>query len=528
MKRVAFVAGGVLLVLILGAVGVGAYVLSNANAALTTGSTSLAQIQMPSVGGKIESVSAVIGQDDTPLPVDIRGDSIYPTKMIPVGQPVTIDVVIQRPSWNSWLTGKTEHLQISVKTPAAHLREHFLTVPSGNQLQLHFAQPVQVVSYGTIGGKLTRTVLATPQADVSLPRTALAGSIWVSAAPRAWESSRPAVVSWFPAGNGVTAVATPSPGTQIKSGTPITLTFSKPVSAALRDGAPTVSPAGSGTWHTIGSHAIQFEPTGYGYGLGATVTVSVPKDVTIVGGKHVGSDPSATWTVPQGSTLRLQQLLAELGYLPVSFKSAHPVARTPTAQEAAAVDPPKGAFSWRWANTPSQVTSMWQAGTYGEMTKGAIMAFENNENMTADGVAGPALWKALINAALSHQVSTFGYTFVMVSENSPETIDVWHSGRTALTGLVNTGIPEAPTAEGVFAVFEHALSVTMSGTNPDGSHYSDPGVPYVSYFNGGDALHGFLRASYGFEQSLGCVEMPYSEAATVYPYTPIGTLVDVS
>ena len=50
----------------------------------------------------------------------------------------------------------------------------------------------------------------------------------------------------------------------------------------------------------------------------------------------------------------------------------------------------------------------------------------------------------------------------------------------------------------------------------------------VSYFNGGDALHGFIRASYGFPQSLGCVEMPYSEAAQVYPYTPIGTLVDVT
>ena len=95
-------------------------------------------------------------------------------------------------------------------------------------------------------------------------------------------------------------------------------------------------------------------------------------------------------------------------------------------------------------------------------------------------------------------------------------------------GPVNTGIPPAPTAQGMFAVFEHAPSVTMSGTNPDGSHYSDPGVPYVSYFNGGDALHGFLRASYGSAQSLGCVEMPYSEAAAVYPYTPIGTLVDVT
>jgi lipoprotein-anchoring transpeptidase ErfK/SrfK len=81
--------------------------------------------------------------------------------------------------------------------------------------------------------------------------------------------------------------------------------------------------------------------------------------------------------------------------------------------------------------------------------------------------------------------------------------------------------------QGLFPVFEHALSVTMSGTNPNGSHYSDPGVPYVSYFNGGDALHGFLRGSYGSAQSLGCVEMPYSEAASVYPFTPIGTLVNV-
>jgi lipoprotein-anchoring transpeptidase ErfK/SrfK len=68
----------------------------------------------------------------------------------------------------------------------------------------------------------------------------------------------------------------------------------------------------------------------------------------------------------------------------------------------------------------------------------------------------------------------------------------------------------------------------MSGTNPDGSTYSDPGIPWVSYFNGGDALHGFIRASYGFPQSLGCVEMPYATAGEVFPYTPIGTIVHVT
>ena len=67
----------------------------------------------------------------------------------------------------------------------------------------------------------------------------------------------------------------------------------------------------------------------------------------------------------------------------------------------------------------------------------------------------------------------------------------------------------------------------MKGTNPDGSTYNDPNVPYASYFNGGDALHGFIRATYGSPQSNGCVEMSYADAALVWPLTPIGTLVTV-
>src|SRR6202042_1422282 len=46
-------------------------------------------------------------------------------------------------------------------------------------------------------------------------------------------------------------------------------------------------------------------------------------------------------------------------------------------------------------------------------------------------------------------------------------------------------------------------------------------------FSGGDALHGFIRASYGTPQSNGCVEMSYANAAQVWPLTPIGTLVTV-
>jgi hypothetical protein len=158
------------------------------------------------------------------------------------------------------------------------------------------------------------------------------------------------------------------------------------------------------------------------------------------------------------------------------------------------------------------------------------MMFESDHDMTADGELGPATWKALINANVHGQKSNFGYTFVMVHEaDSGEYTTLWHSGKTIITTPANTGSAAAGgTTLGTYPVFEHLASTTMSGTNPDGSTYSDPGILWVSYFNGGDALHYYDRGSYGFPQSDGCVEMPEAAAATIWPYTPIGALVDVS
>ena len=68
-----------------------------------------------------------------------------------------------------------------------------------------------------------------------------------------------------------------------------------------------------------------------------------------------------------------------------------------------------------------------------------------------------------------------------------------------------------------FPVFEHIPIGTMRGRNPDGSHYNDPGIRYISYFNHGDAIHAFTRASFGTPQSLGCVELQLVAAATVWP-----------
>jgi len=118
-----------------------------------------------------------------------------------------------------------------------------------------------------------------------------------------------------------------------------------------------------------------------------------------------------------------------------------------------------------------------------------------------------------------------GDVFVVVNTQIPERLYVCRGGSVVLTTYCNTGIPAAPTPEGVFRVYLKMPSDTMSGKNPNGSSYYDPGVPWVMYFYGGCAIHGFVRAAYGFPQSLGCVELPVATARKVYGLVPVGTKV---
>jgi peptidoglycan hydrolase-like protein with peptidoglycan-binding domain len=516
-----WVIGGIMLILV-GLLAAAALILVSATASLTQDPTAIAKVGLPLGGGTIESAVVTAAPTNRTIPTYVKDNQIWPRKTIPAHTLLTVQVVVKRPGWIAWLAGKTQRLQMQIMTPSAKLTAHYLTIPAGAPLKLQFVSPVRVISYGP-PGHMTRHELASPESTITLDKPGSAGTVEVAAAPYGWETSKSALVSWFPNGSAGVAVANPQPGSKILPGTSITLTFNKPVSKVLGSDRPAV-PGTPGTWHTVNDHSITFQPAGYGFGLGSTVSIGLPSGVRLVG----ANGSSGTWSVPAGSTLRLQQLLAQQGYLPYNFNTGgSDVALNPQAQTAAAIHPPKGNFNLKWHNTPSALTQMWDPGKYGTMTKGAIMAFENTNGMTTDGIASSAVWKALITNQIAKKVSTWGYTFVSVSEGSPETENTWHNGKVVVSGLVNTGSAAAPTGQGIFPVFEHALSVTMSGYNPDGSYYSDPGIPFVSYFNGGDALHYYDRGGYGYPQSDGCVEMPYNEAQAVYPYTPIGQLVDV-
>ncbi len=353
----------------------------------------------------------------------------------------------------------------------------------------------------------------------------------IAAAPRPWETlGAPTQVSWFPPSRAPVMVSLPAAGARIGPATPLYLTFSKPVNEVLGSARPRIVPSTQGQWREANSHTLVFIPSGFGAALGSQLRVQLPHPVAVTAGSGSGlrDRSQIEWTVPPGSTLRLQQLLAETGYLPVDWHpSGAPVAHTPSAQAQAAADPPSGSFSWRYSNTPRQLQALWSPGQWSVVMKGAVMKFENANEMTVDGEAGPAVWRALLGYVLAGKRLSEPYSYVYVHREVPETMTLWSAGRTVVTSPANTGISGAETELGTFPVFEHIPEGTMSGTNPDGSHYEDPGIKWISYFNGGDALHNFDRASFGTPQSLGCVELPLAASAEIWPYTPIGTLVTV-
>jgi peptidoglycan hydrolase-like protein with peptidoglycan-binding domain len=320
----------------------------------------------------------------------------------------------------------------------------------------------------------------------------------------------------------LTVASTSPTGDNVAAGSTIAVRFSTDLGPGSP--LPTLTPPIAGAWQVLSPSVLQYQATGP-LVPGMTETLSIPGGATgVVGsrGQHLAETVTDSFTVAQGSTLRLQQLLAELGYLPLTFTAAAPVT-SPTQEGNDQI----GTFSWRWPDQATALTMQWTPGVYNVLTKGAVMNFEAQHGLTTDGLAGPEVWADLLAAVQAGSGNALPYDYVLVNKSLPETATVYSNGNEVYHTLVNTGVPGAPTEDGTFPVYSRFLVTTMTGTNPDGSKYSDPGIRWVSYFNGGDALHGFIRSSYGFPQSDGCVEMPIANAAVVYPLTPLGTLVTV-
>jgi len=494
-------------------------------ATLVGDAVALARVEVQPFGGSLVSARA-FGPSGVPIPLSVSGGLLLPGRLLEPGEAVTVVVVVARPAWLGWALGHSRTVRLMLHAPRARLTQRWLTVASHAALRLRFVEPVAKVSYQV--GVRQRVVSAGGRV-VSLGVQAPSGTVEVSSAARRWERpGDPVRVTWFPASSLPVVLVSPASDQPIAPGAPIRLAFSRPLSEAIGASRPRFSPQVAGSWRASDSHTLVFTPAGFGFPLASDLHLGFPRELSVTVGASASPARTIDWKVAGASFLRLQQLLATSGYLPLSWTPARaPVARQMLAQVDAAVSPPAGSFRWRYSNTPRELQRLWILGRPNQISRGAVMMVEHTHHLAVDGVAGAQVWHALFADAIAARTRTGGYSYVYVHRNVPQRLTLWHNGNTVLTSPGNTGVPAAPTQLGTYPVFEHIPVGTMKGTNPDGSHYNDPGIRWISYFHGGDALHSFTRASFGTPQSLGCVELPLTTAAKVWPYTPIGTLVTI-
>jgi lipoprotein-anchoring transpeptidase ErfK/SrfK len=316
------------------------------------------------------------------------------------------------------------------------------------------------------------------------------------------------------------------PGHDIANGTePLTVTLSAPVWSGSPP--PTLYPAIAGTW-TVSGDAEVFTPTSTLEPC-SSYTLTVWARTTSAGHAPLGHRRTIGLNVACPPLAGLQQALARLGYLAAKLHpryTAHIPPPGPETRREAAVNafhPPRGVL----VPDPSDAPPV-QMGQLDETTRGALEIYQSDRGLEATGEADHDTWASLLSAETAYRRDPQPYTWVSVSESLPETLDVHRGDRVVFSTPANTGVPGAETAQGIFPIYSRFVSTTMSGTDVDGTKYTVPDVPWVNYFNGGDAVHGYPRASYGFPQSNGCVELPIEAAHTVFGMLAVGDIVEVN
>jgi peptidoglycan hydrolase-like protein with peptidoglycan-binding domain len=217
---------------------------------------------------------------------------------------------------------------------------------------------------------------------------------------------------------------------------PIVVTYDAPTTAASP--LPQVDPQTEGSWSQPTPATWRFTPT---------VPFVPDTTVTVTAGTK-----QFTYKVADGSLLRAQQILADLHYLPLTFAPATAIANTAAGQGALAFAPPAGDFAMRYGSTPAELSALWAPGKMTAVTKGAIMAFENVHHLAIDGVAGPAVWAALLHDAVAGAVDPQPYTWAWTTMKRPETLRIWSDGDFVFSSKANTGISAAETPIGSWPV----------------------------------------------------------------------------
>jgi lipoprotein-anchoring transpeptidase ErfK/SrfK len=106
---------------------------------------------------------------------------------------------------------------------------------------------------------------------------------------------------------------------------------------------------------------------------------------------------------------------------------------------------------------------------------------------------------------------------------SNQRLTAYQGNSAVFSTSISSGIAGHRTPTGRFAVRTKIPSQRMTGPG-----YNLPGVPYVMYFAGANAIHGtYWHNNFGRPMSHGCINMRIPEAKWMYSWASIGTPVSV-
>ncbi len=124
-------------------------------------------------------------------------------------------------------------------------------------------------------------------------------------------------------------------------------------------------------------------------------------------------------------------------------------------------------------------------------------------------------------------VTMSGYSKWIEIDISRQTLTLYLGNDVVASYLISSGRAATPTQIGEGRIYAKYPMQTMTGTI-NGEYYYVPNIKWVSYFNGGEAIHGtYWHSNFGHPMSHGCINMTEDAAKVVYDFAPIGTKVIV-
>ncbi len=145
-----------------------------------------------------------------------------------------------------------------------------------------------------------------------------------------------------------------------------------------------------------------------------------------------------------------------------------------------------------------------------------------NTPLPTNTTVPPPTWTSAPPTATSKPPVSGGQRWIDVNL-SEQSVTAYEGDAPLATFIVSTGTWQHPTVIGKYNIYVKHKTADMRGPG-----YFLPDVPYVMYFYEGYGLHGtYWHHNFGTPMSHGCVNLRTEDAAWLFDFASVGTLVNV-